>query len=197
MAETWFISDTHFGHKNILEYEKEYRPFNSVEEMNECIIDRWNSVVNVNDIVYHLGDFAFGRHNIQIAERLKGKKKLILGNHDTYPVSAYLQYFDKVYGAFYFRGCLLTHIPVHEYNLTRHLESYGIESPRILNVHGHLHSRNIKQSYEEAFKNPEGADIFGNNKNYFNVSCEQNNLTPINWNVIKERLDEINYEFMV
>lgn len=190
MAETWFIGDTHFGHKNILEYEKEHRPFNSVEEMNECIIDRWNHVVNVNDTVYHLGDLAFGRHNIQIAERLKGKKKLILGNHDAYPVSVYLQYFDKVYGAFYFRNCLLTHIPVHEYNLSRHLESYGIESPNILNVHGHLHSRNLVVN-ERGLSAEQRLQNYPD-PNYFNVSCEQNNLTPIHWDIIKERLNEIN-----
>ena len=64
--------------------------------MHEVMIDRWNSVVRPNDIIYHLGDFAFGRHNIKIAERLNGKKRLIMGNHDTYSTADYLSYFDKL-----------------------------------------------------------------------------------------------------
>ena len=79
MINTWFISDTHFKHKNILEYEKEARPFNTVEEMNEKIIDNWNHTVGIKDIVYHLGDFAFGKNNISIAARLHGRKRLVLG----------------------------------------------------------------------------------------------------------------------
>lgn len=70
----WFISDTHFGHANILEYEKEARPFSSLEEMHEVMIERWNSVVQPKDILYHLGDFAFGRRGLSVASRLNGKK---------------------------------------------------------------------------------------------------------------------------
>lgn len=96
MINTFFIADTHFGHANILEYESEARPFKTVEEMNDVMIERWNSVVNNKDIVYHLGDFAFGKHNVCIASRLNGKKRLVLGNHDNYSTADYLQYFDKL-----------------------------------------------------------------------------------------------------
>ena len=76
---TWFTSDTHFGHKRIIEL---CRPsFESVEEMDEVLIERWNTVVEKGDTVYHLGDFAFSDHN-QYLERLRGQKHLILGNHD-------------------------------------------------------------------------------------------------------------------
>lgn len=191
--ETWFISDTHFGHQNILQYEKESRPFESVEEMNESIIDRWNRVVSDDDTVYHLGDFAFGRKNIAIAERLKGKKILILGNHDSYPLSEYSQYFNRIYGAFYFKNCLLTHIPVHQYNLISHFRSYGIEVGKMINVHGHLHSRRIMVPLLEKREELPFVTFseFMEDPRYFNVSCEQNDLTPINYDVIKERLDEL------
>jgi calcineurin-like phosphoesterase family protein len=178
MPETWFISDTHFGHKNILEYEKESRPFNSVEEMNNAIVDRWNGVVSDSDTVYHLGDFAFGRHNIDIAQSLKGKKMLIMGNHDTYPTSAYLKYFVKLYGSTYFHRCILSHIPVHDNSLGARW---------LLNVHGHLHSRNVMQA---VFNQGKIIDHIMD-ENYFNVSCEQNNLTPINYDQIKERIDAL------
>lgn len=186
MINTWFISDTHFGHKKILEYEKEARPFSTIEEMHEVMIDRWNSVVSRKDVVYHLGDFAFGKHNIRIAERLNGKKKLIMGNHDVYPTTDYLAYFDKLYGVIFNKKCILSHVPVHP-NL------FGYRC--ILNIHGHLHSKNIK--IEESFTKRSihtfhFVETYPENKKYFNVSCEKNNLTPIHWDVIAERIKEIN-----
>ena len=102
MIETWFTSDHHFGHKNILEYEKEARPFKTIEEMNETLIERWNSVVQPHHLVYHLGDFCFGKKNMDIAARLNGKKKLVMGNHDTYPTADYLRYFDQLYGVIFY-----------------------------------------------------------------------------------------------
>src|SRR6185503_2891509 len=98
MPEIYFTSDHHFGHANILTFEPEARPFKTVEEMNEALVDRWNSVVKPNDMVWHLGDFAFGKHNIAIAARLQGRKKLVLGNHDSYCNRVYLQYFEKLSG---------------------------------------------------------------------------------------------------
>jgi calcineurin-like phosphoesterase family protein len=182
MVNTWFISDTHFGHKKILEYEKESRPFNSVEEMNETIIDRWNNTVRYHDIVYHLGDFCFGRKHMEIAARLKGNKKLVLGNHDIYPSSDYLRYFDKLYGCLFWKRCVLTHMPVH---------TNGLGSRWLLNVHGHLHSKRVQQLNPDNFQLSYLRDDYVEDINYFNVSCEQNNLTPIHADVIMERLKEI------
>lgn len=82
MSETFFISDTHFWHSRICLYSS--RPFSSVEEMNEAMIVNWNDVVEPNDDVYHLGDFAFcSRQELQkILTRLNGNIHVILGNHD-------------------------------------------------------------------------------------------------------------------
>ena len=78
----WFVSDTHFGHKNILKYTK--RPFSSVEEMDEILIANWNNRVKEEDEVYHLGDVALCSPNKlrKILDRLKGKIYLIRGNQD-------------------------------------------------------------------------------------------------------------------
>lgn len=175
MINTWFISDTHFSHKNILEYEKDARPFVSIEEMNEKIIDNWNKNVKPNDIIYHCGDFAFGYDNIDIAGRLNGRKKLILGNHDIYDYRLYFPFFERLYGAFHWKRCILTHIPVHPGNLG---------SRYWLNIHGHLHSRTIKDHLGLPTQ-------WVDDPNYFNVSCERNNLTPIHADVILERLKEL------
>ena len=78
----YVISDTHFGHKNIIEYCN--RPFKSVEEMDLHMITQWNKTVTDNDIIIHLGDFAFGTSEEirNYASQLNGKKILVQGNHD-------------------------------------------------------------------------------------------------------------------
>jgi calcineurin-like phosphoesterase family protein len=180
MINVWFISDTHFGHKNILEYEKEARPFSCIEEMHEVMIERWNNVVATKDTVYHLGDFAFGRHNIKIASRLNGCKKLVMGNHDTYPTAEYLEYFDKLYGVVFYERCVLSHMPVHP---------NGLGARWMMNIHGHLHSKRVR--YPILSPDDNGNLIYHEDNNYFNVSCEQNNLTPIHRDVVMERLKEL------
>lgn len=82
---TWFTSDTHYGHKNIIEYCN--RPYDSVEHMNESLVAAHNNVVKETDTVYFLGDFCFGGYQ-SIVEQLNGKKILILGNHDQKIISS-------------------------------------------------------------------------------------------------------------
>jgi len=79
---TWFTSDLHFGHANIIEYSG--RPFTGAEEMNEALIERWNAVVDHGDTVWVLGDVAMGRiaDTLPLVGRLHGRKLLIAGNHD-------------------------------------------------------------------------------------------------------------------
>ena len=55
--KTFVISDLHLGHKNIIKLCD--RPFKSLEEMDNVIINNWNKVVTDEDIVYVLGDFAY------------------------------------------------------------------------------------------------------------------------------------------
>lgn len=75
----FYTSDTHFNHKNIIKYCN--RPFSSVDEMNRTLIDNWNSKVGRTDTVYHLGDVQWGS-DLDILNSLRGKKILIVGNHD-------------------------------------------------------------------------------------------------------------------
>lgn len=79
---TFFTSDQHYGHRNICKYAG--RPFTSVEEMNETLIRNHNAIVQPDDDVWFLGDFAFMQlsHVKTILRRLNGTKRIVLGNHD-------------------------------------------------------------------------------------------------------------------
>lgn len=76
----FFTSDHHFGHANIIKYSN--RPFSSVEEMDEILIQRWNEKVRDNDYVYHLGDFTLGNAAQKYFKQLKGKILVLPGSHD-------------------------------------------------------------------------------------------------------------------
>jgi len=80
MTNTFFTADCHFDHKNIIEYSK--RPFIDMDDMNNTIIRNWNSVVGVDDLIYHIGDFAFKNSCNLFEEQLNGNIVHIRGNHD-------------------------------------------------------------------------------------------------------------------
>lgn len=79
----YFIADLHFGQEE-LNKTKDKRGFNTIDELNEYMIKQWNSKVEKDDTVIVLGDFSLTNaiETNEILERLKGKKWLIIGNHD-------------------------------------------------------------------------------------------------------------------
>lgn len=79
----YFTSDTHFYHKNIIEFC--HRPVSSVEEMNDLMIKKWNERITPDDIIYHLGDFFWcnGNKAAEIIAQLNGKIRWVRGNHDS------------------------------------------------------------------------------------------------------------------
>lgn len=82
----YFTSDLHFYHKNIIKYCPENRQYNDVDEMNEGIIKTWNETIPDDAIVFILGDISMGAKDkkvIELLERMKGRKFLCLGNHDS------------------------------------------------------------------------------------------------------------------
>lgn len=168
MSNYYFISDTHFGHKNILTFTKDegtlIRPgFNDIKEMNEYIISQWNSIIKSNDKVIHCGDVAFGKTNFHdCVSQLNGIKYLVLGNHDNFHISEYFKYFKKIYSSLYLGkdDAIVTHIPVHETSLRRFK----------VNIHGHMHHNKL------------------NDDRYFNVSCEQLDYKPIHFDEIMNSL---------
>lgn len=177
LPNIFFISDTHFGHKNILSFrgkDTDYlRNFPSVEEMNNHMYDKWNSVVKPNDKVYHLGDLALQVKNLDLLKGLNGNKILYRGNHDKMQLSEYAKYFKDVRAVDY-KGefnFILSHIPLHPMHFKK----------GFINVHGHLHDREVmihNQEYEQT-------EI---DNRYFNVSVERLNYTPIELGELREKI---------
>ncbi len=136
------VSDTHFNHAKIMEYE--YRPFDTLYDMNESIIEKWNSEIDVNDRVLHLGDFAFGNDFElieSICKRLNGRITLILGNHDSFYKlkNIYVNYF-KCIGSLSMGQYYFSHEPLHLTAIDPD-ELKNTDRTSTINVHGHIHSR--------------------------------------------------------
>ena len=89
MNRIYFISDLHLSHNNIIKYCN--RPYENIEQMNNDIIKRWNSVVGKDDTVWVLGDVGLGRKEDikRLLLQFKGHKKLIMGNHDRWTPRSY------------------------------------------------------------------------------------------------------------
>lgn len=96
MGKKFYISDWHYGHKNVLGFDN--RPFTNTEQMNEELIRRWNSVVSAGDLVYILGDMFWCTPKIAapIMEQLNGQKILVKGNHDRWHDSKFDKLFVKI-----------------------------------------------------------------------------------------------------
>lgn len=160
-TRVFLVSDTHFGHHGVCKFLREdgqkLRPWNHPDEMDEAMIDYWNETVSPNDKVYHLGDYVINRRSMGVASKLNGKKCLIKGNHDIFRLSEYAEHFYDIRAYHVLNNMILSHVPVHE----SQLERFGV------NVHGHLHSNRVKNS-------------FGNIDNRYQCVCvEHTNFRPI------------------
>lgn len=181
MSNIWLTSDTHFNDKWIfgakLASGEKVRPgFSSIKEMDEHIIECWNSVVKPEDTVWHLGDCVLGDAPVQWMEenwkRLNGKKNLVVGNHDNIKMAVGYNWFDEVvlWKLDLDKKLMLTHAPVHDnvawiYNKVENV--FVDEKIPLLNVHGHIHRA----------ESPEGR--------YKCVCVEQTNYIPINIDELK------------
>lgn len=135
MSETvFFTADTHFWHARLLGLGRG-RPFDSIEEHNETIIDRWNERVGKGDRIYHLGDFSFGNREKteEIIDRLRGQVHVIRGNHDggldrfASRFASYSPYKEIKLGE---QRLVLFHFPIHSW----HKVGQGA-----VHLHGHSH----------------------------------------------------------
>ena len=186
----WFTSDMHLGHKNILKFCN--RPFDNVEEMNFKLIENWNSKVKENDIVFNLGDVAFGNPSFikDCLSQLKGKHYLIIGNHDLKNLNnkSVLDMFEDVSFQRYLiidgRCVYLNHYPFLCYGGV-----YRNPENTVYQLYGHVHSgpncfgKDIDRlQYTFPFQYDVGVD----NNNYYPISFEEVN------NKIKENINNYN-----
>jgi calcineurin-like phosphoesterase family protein len=175
MTDTFFCSDLHLGHSNILQYELEHRVFPNIDSHDDEIIKRWNNKVGAEDAVWILGDLVINKKNLEKVGSLNGRKFLVLGNHDNFNQEYFVKLLTVVDRLF---GCvekhfgeiktIMTHIPVHTSQLDYRYD---------FNLHGHLHSKKVKDNY-------------GNeDKRYVNLSIENWNLEPVSFGELKINID--------
>lgn len=181
--DTFVISDTHFSHENILTFlrdngEKVRPGFSCFEEMDEYIVNKWNSVVKPHDKVYHLGDVVMKKRYIDVIKRLNGKKRLIMGNHDIFGFQFYADYFDEVYAMRILpkEGVMMTHIPLHLNSIKR----------GCINVHGHIHERIIAQDTQMVL-----GHISDQHQFYFNACVEHHDYTPVSMDLICDKIKSL------
>jgi calcineurin-like phosphoesterase family protein len=133
VSKNFYISDTHFGHRNIIRYDN--RPFASVEEMDSTLIKNWNSVVSSEDTVYILGDISWYQEEetAKILAKLNGHKVLIKGNHDR--VGNNRSYYDRVTDYLEIkdngRKVIMSHYPIMFWN-NQFYDS--------IHLYGHVHN---------------------------------------------------------
>ena len=176
----WFTSDLHFGHKNILKFCK--RPWDTVEEMDEGLIQNWNRVVGKDDLVFNLGDFAFATNGRwkELINRLNGHIHLILGNHDVvrWPGDKTMELFDSVSHQMILkidgRTVCLNHYPYLCFGGTWRKPKYAVYQ-----LFGHVHSGpNCKGIDTDRLVN-----LF---PYQYDVGVDNNNYTPVSWEQVKE-----------
>ena len=154
MSIVRFIADLHLGHTNMALH----RGFSSVEEHDEHIIAKWNSVVTKRDVTYILGDVTMEKSApYPLLDRLNGVKHIVLGNHDRrQDAKRLLQYAESIAGMIQYKGVMLTHCPIHPMELDYRFNK---------NIHGHIHEKVVLLNGSP-------------DPRYSCVSCEQVDYTP-------------------
>lgn len=182
--KTWLISDTHFGHQNIIKFAQ--RP----ESHEVIMLSNWIDRIGETDDVLHLGDVFLGKQGsplrwAKVIARLPGRKYLILGNHDKAKTSLYTEIAGfKIIPPFIHRGLAFSHRPITpEFPLhaPKGARAHTLAASVLdagagwhTNIHGHIHGNTITEAAE---RHGEQGPMPG--KNYINVSVEVHDLAPI------------------
>lgn len=180
----WFVSDTHWGHENVIKYSN--RPFANKQEMNRALIKNWNDRVNPGDEVYHLGDVFFMNADeaMRTLNQLNGQITLIYGNHDQvikknrelremfHRTLDYLELSipddDASRGS---QKIVLSHFPMITWNKAHH---------GAFMLHGHCHG-NLRYPFKGRI---------------LDVGVDVHNFAPISYDEIKAHMKPIVPEFL-
>lgn len=178
--EVWFTSDTHFNHKRIIEFSN--RPFADVPEMNEELIRRWNDTVPPDGVVFHLGDFAFGKAPDwrAILDQLHGRIYLVMGNHDYRNYTKAVESrFVKVAQQMSIRvgnqPIILNHNP---------FLCYGGAYDGTWQLFGHVHSGPRGNPGQDI---PRLVHLF---PTQYDVGVDNNDFRPVSYSQVKARIEE-------
>lgn len=182
MGKILFISDLHFGHKNILAFDN--RPFLSIEQHDNEIINKWNKKVKSDDTVWILGDVSWLNPSStnEILNKLQGNKCLCIGNHDN-TLLKNAEFRNKFQEICHYKELtaddgkqiVLCHYPILCYN-NHHIGAY--------HLYGHVHMSyeyNIIQYYQEQMRN-----LYLVKSNMYNVGS----MMPY-MNYVPQTLEEI------
>jgi calcineurin-like phosphoesterase family protein len=177
--KVFFTSDTHFFHKNIIEYCN--RQFENSHEMNKTLIQNWNSTVPKDGIVFHLGDVSLTAKRqelINVLDQLNGDKYLIIGNHEADALKFTTNQWKGIYDILEIyvgddeiseeiQHLVLCHYPMLTWNCS-HKGSW--------NLFGHVHG-GLKGKH---------------NPNQMDVGVDTNLFFPYTWQEIKETITRQN-----
>lgn len=183
MSDVWFTADTHFYHQAMV--EKGWRLFPTVEEMNECLIEKWNQYVGKRDTVWHLGDVGMGstpRTLDLIRTRLRGTKHLITGNHDkVWPGNrdwhkhfpAFMESFQSISPwsrrTIAGRQVVISHLSyIGDHTEKDRFAQWRFPNLGLPQLHGHVHTEWHKLG------------------NMFNVGVDMNNFHPVSLDEVTE-----------
>ena len=153
----YFIGCLHFGHESIATM----RGFESSAEHDRVLLKGINSAVTKRDKLFILGDVTMeNSKSYHLLDQIRGFKHVVMGNHDRQnDVRELLEHVDAVCGCLKYKGCMLSHIPIHpiefDYRVSR-------------NIHAHIH------------------DLDLNDERYFNVDAAKLNYVPVSYQQILE-----------
>lgn len=165
MTQVYFISDTHFGHKNICKYRTQ---FSTPEEHDRFVFNNIMSVSGKRNILWLLGDSFFTKESMALYREINERfmqVNVVFGNHcadnderikNAREIAATCNKFGALFS---YKGFWLSHAPIHPDELR------GKKM-----IHGHVHDQTLDDN------------------RYFNVSCENIGYKPISLNEIKERM---------
>jgi calcineurin-like phosphoesterase family protein len=127
----YFTSDWHLSHTNLPNFRKY---ISSPEENEKLLVEAYEKIIKKQDVVWFLGDVAFDKRGLDVIGNLKGRKRLILGNHDLETTNAdQMAVFEEIHGMVRYKKMWLTHCPIHPDEMRR----------CVGNLCGHIHDQDI------------------------------------------------------